>query len=126
MFNSITLKHERKINKMKPISDFRDHPALKYNERKLVFVIKYSTRPELYLFTEKEVKRILPIKLQYTNIGDPYKKLARFIFCNEDEEDSMDINPNDLQDLVNMVQSIGVELLVPKELISYLDEDEKD
>ena len=110
---------------MKPISDFRDHPALKYNERKLVFVIKYSTRPELYLFTEKEVKRILPIKLQYTNIGDPYKKLARFIFCNEEEEeDSMDINPNDLQDLVNMVQSIGVELAVPKELISYIDEDE--
>jgi len=112
---------------MKPISDFRDHPALKYNERKLVFVIEYPPRPKLYLFTEKEVKRILPIKLQYTNIGDPYKKLARFIFCNEEEEeDSMDINPNDLQDLVNMVQSIGVELLVPKELISYIDEDEED
>jgi len=112
---------------MKPISNFRDHQALKYNEKRSVFVIEYPPRPKLYLFTEKEVTRILPIKLQYTNVGDPYEKLARFIFCNEEEEeDSMDINPNDLQDLVNMVQSIGVELLVPKELISYIDEDEED
>jgi len=103
---------------MKPISNFRDHQALKYNEKKSVFVIKYSTRPELYLFTEKEVTRILPMKLQYTNVGDPYKKLARFTFSNGEEEDSIDIYPDDLQDLVNMVQSIGVELVVPKELIS--------
>lgn len=106
---------------MKPISNFRDHPALKYDEQKSVFVIKYSIRSELYLYTEKEVKRILPLGLEYSNIGEPYKELVRFVFLNEEEEDYLDISPDDLQGLVNMLKSIGLDLKIPDRLCRYLD-----
>ena len=106
---------------MKPISNFRDHPALKYDDQRAVFVIKYSTRPELYLYTEKEVKRILPLGLSYDNLGDPYKELVLFKFRNEDEEDSMKIDPRDLQDLVNMMKSMGFDCISPERFARYLD-----
>lgn len=106
---------------MKPINNFRDHPALKYDEQKSVFVIKYSTRPEMYLYTEKEVKRITPIAIKYTNIGEPYKELARFVFLNEDEEDSIDIDPNNLQNLGNMLYSTGLMLPIPSRFARYLE-----
>lgn len=106
---------------MKPISNFRDHPALKYDEQRAVFVIKHSIRSELYLYTEKEVKRILPLGLEYNNIGEPYKELVRFNFMSEGDKDSIDIDPNDLQDLVNMVKSIGFECISPERFAKYLD-----
>lgn len=106
---------------MKPISNFRNHPALKYDEQRAVFVIKYSTRPEMYLYTEKEVKRILPVAIDYTNIGEPYRELVRFVFLNEGEEDYLDIDPNDLQDLDNTLHSIGSMLPIPSRFAKYLD-----
>jgi hypothetical protein len=117
---------------MKPISNFRDHPALKYDEQRAVFVIKHSVRSELYLYTEKEVKRIIPLGLEYTNIGEPYAELVRFNFSstqesslgmNENEEDSLDIDPNDLQDLVNMMKSMGFECISPERFARYLDDE---
>lgn len=107
---------------MKPISNFRDHPARKYDEQRAVFVIKYSTRPEMYLYTEKEVKQIIPKTIIDTNVGEPYKELARLVFLNEgEEEDSIDIDPNDLQDLSNMLYSIGLMLPIPSRFAIYLD-----
>lgn len=72
---------------MKPISNFRDHPALKYDEQKSVFTMDCSSIPELFLYTEKEVKRIIPVSITHSNIGEPYKELVQFIFTNEEEED---------------------------------------
>jgi hypothetical protein len=106
---------------MKPITNFRDHPALKYDEQKSIFTIKYSTRSEIYLYTEKEVKRIIPVAITDTNIGEPYQELARFVFLNEDEVDSIDIDPDDLQDLGNMLHSIDSLLPIPDKFTRYLD-----
>ena len=108
---------------MKPINNFRDHPALKYDKQRAVFVIKHSVRSELYLYTDEEVKRILPLGLKYNNVGDPYKELVQFNFMNEGEEDSIDIDPNDLQDLVNMMKFLGFECISPERFARYLDDE---
>ena len=102
---------------MKPINNFRNHKALKYDEQKSVFVIK----SEIYLSNSKEVKRILPLSIKVTNVGEPYKELVEFNFTNEGEEDYIKIDPNNLQDLVNMLKSIELDLYIPDRLCRYLD-----
>jgi len=106
---------------MKPVTNFHDHPALRYDEQITVFVIKHSVKPELYLYTDEEVKRILPLGLSYDNVGDPYKELVLFKFMNESKEDYIKIDPNDLQDLVNILKLIGVDFLIPERFNCYLD-----
>jgi hypothetical protein len=111
---------------MKPINNFRDHPALKYDESKTIIVInsKYSS-PEMYLVTDKDVVGITPIEVQHTNIGEPYRDLARFIFRidREKEDDSIDIDPNDLQDLINMFKGLEwtSDIDITERLSRYLD-----
>lgn len=107
---------------MKPINNFRNHRALKYDEQKSVFVIK----PEIYLSNSKEVKRILPLSIKTTNVGEPYRELVEFNFTTEGEEDYIKIDPNDLQDLVNMLKSIGLDLPIPDRLCRYLESYEDD
>ena len=81
---------------MKPINNFRNHRVLKYDEQKSVFVINHSTRPEIYLSNSKDVKRILPLSIKTTNVGEPYRELVEFNFTTEGEEDYIKIDPNDL------------------------------
>ena len=111
---------------MKPINNFRNHRGLKHDEQKSVFVIKHSTRPEIYVSNSEEVNRILPLSIKRTAVGEPYKELVEFNFINEEEEDYIKINPNDLQDLVNMLKSVGLDLPIPEELNKYLDSYEDD
>ena len=102
---------------MKPINNFRNHNALKYDEQKSVFVI----RPEIYLPNSREVKRMLPFSIKVTNVGEPYKELVEFNFSNEGEEDYIKIDPNELQDLVDMLKSIELNLHIPDRLCRYLN-----
>ena len=111
---------------MKPINNFRNHKALKHDEQKSVFVIKHSTRPEIYLSSSREVKRILPLSIERTNVGEPYRELVKFNFTNEGEEDYIKVDLNDLQDLVNMLKSVWLDLPIPDSLCRYLDSYEDD
>ena len=106
---------------MKPINNFRNHKVLKHDEQKSIFVIKHSTRPEIYLSNSKEVKRILPLSIKVTNVGEPYKELVEFNFTIEGEEDYIKIDPNNLQDLVNMLKSVELDLPIPEKFDKYLD-----
>ena len=106
---------------MKPINKFRSHRALKHDEQKSVFVI----RPEIYLSSSEEVNKILPLSIKRTTVGEPYKELVEFNFI-IDEEEYIKIDPNDLQDLVNMLKSIGLDLPIPDNLYRYLDSYEDD
>lgn len=106
---------------MKPINNFRNHRALKYDEQQTIFVVKHSTRPEIYLSNSREVKRILPLSIERTNIGEPFRELVKFNFINEEKEDYMRVDTDDLQDLVNMLKSIGLDLPIPDRLCRYLD-----
>ena len=107
---------------MKPINNFRNHRALKHDEQKSVFVI----RPEIYVSNSEGVNKILPLSIKTTNVGEPYKELVEFNFINEEEEDYIKIDPNDLQDLVNMLKSIELNLHIPDRLCRYLDSYEDD
>jgi len=113
---------------MKPIKNFTNHPSLKYDSVKYIFAIRRPhNESELYLFTEKSVKRIIPIFAQSTNIGKPYHRLARFYFhysCilpEYREEESIDIDLEDLSDLIIMLLEIGINLPLDKELQKYID-----
>ena len=97
---------------MKPIHSFRDHPSLKYDVRKSVFVIE----KKLYLYTEESVRRILPTKVKMTTMGEPFCKLAKFIFVDGEEEDSIDLDIEDVFNLVLMCGVVGMKLPVSKEL----------
>lgn len=107
---------------MKPINNFRNHRALKHDEQKSVFVI----RPEIYLSNSREVKRILPLSIKVTNVGEPYKELVEFNFTTEGEEDYIKIDPNELQDLVDMLMSIELNLPISDRLCKYLNSYEDD
>ena len=111
---------------MRPINNFRNHRVLKHDEQKSVFVIKHSIRPEIYLSNSEEVNRILPLSIKVTNVGEPYKELVEFNFTTEGEEEYIKIDPNELQDLVNMLRSVGLDLPVPDSLCRYLDSYEDD
>ncbi len=115
---------------MKPIENFTAHPSLKYDPVKYIFAIRRPhNESELYLFTEKSVRKIIPIKAGFTNIGEPYHKLARFYFnytCvlpEYREEESIDIGLDDLPDLIIMLMDIGIDLPLDKELQKYIDND---
>ena len=101
---------------MKPIHNFRDHPSLKYDVRKSVFAIEQK----LYLYNEESVTRILPVKIQRTTMGDPFRELARFVFVVREEEELIDIAMVDVFNLVSMCAAIGVKLPVSQEFEKLL------
>ena len=70
------------MNTTPVITNFRDHPSLRYDDCKLVFKIDDKT----YLISEKAVRQIIPKSIFLTNIGEPYKSLVRltFVFVDED------------------------------------------
>jgi hypothetical protein len=94
---------------MKPVSNYRDHPTLKYNCQQFVFAIKQK----MYLLTEDCVVGIIPLSLDYTNIGEPYVELIRFSFeiVEKAEVETLDIDPKNMPDLIAMCASIGIELV---------------
>lgn len=107
---------------MKPIKNFTDHPSLKYDPVQYIFITNENL---VYLFTEKIVQRIHPINAVYTNIGEPYHKLARlsflYFYCPRKEEGSIDIDLDDLPGLIDMLQAVSLELPLNKELQKYID-----
>lgn len=111
---------EEKI--MKPVKNFTNHPSLKYDSDKYIFITNENS---VYLFTEKIVQRIHPISAIYTNIGEPYRKLARinflYYYCPRKEEESIDIDLADLPSLLKMLQAVGLDLPLDKELQKYMD-----
>ena len=121
----VTIKNQEELI-MKPINNFRNHKALKHDEQLAIFVIKHSTRPEICLLNSREVKRILPLSIKETNIGEPYKELVQFNFTNEGEEDYIKVDPNDLQDLVNMLKAVELDLSIPNSFCRYLNSYEDD
>ncbi len=57
----------------KVLTNFRDHPSLRYNDPQSVFKID----DKVYLISEDVVRQILPQSVTATNISEPYQKLVR-------------------------------------------------
>lgn len=115
---------------MKPIKNFTNHPSLKYDSVQYIFTIKEFNKEGVYLVTERGVKRIIPESAQSTNIGEPYHGLARFYFHYphpynlKEQDDSTDIDLEDLPNLIIMLVEIGIDLPLDKELQKYIDNEE--
>lgn len=106
---------------MKPIKNFTDHPGMKYDSTKYVF-----TTGKLHLLTEEEVKEIVPVRAVCTNMGDPFRQLARFIYLLGQEEGCVDISFRGVIELKAMCKSIGFELPLDKDLQKHIDRLEED
>lgn len=74
--------------------------------------------------TEQEVVEIYPDnEIKETNIGEPYQILIRFSYRSrfKDEFDSIDIDPGDLQNLVEILEYISDgEVFISESLQKYL------
>jgi hypothetical protein len=87
----------------KVLTNFRDHPSLRFDDPKSVFKID----DKVYLIREGEVSRIIPVKVVDTNIDEPYKDLVRFYFYEDDGTqwlEGIDFAPEDeeaLRQLIN-------------------------
>lgn len=108
---------------MKPISNFRGHPTLKYEEQKTLIVTEESNNPELCLITNKGVALITPEKVSFINIGEPYLEFLRFEFSYDKywlhgdgygSTDSIDLDSSDLMELEEMLKIIEYFLLPAK------------
>lgn len=98
------------------IHNFRDHPNLKYDLRQSVFVIEQK----LYVYNEESVRRILPVKIQRTTMGEPFRELARFVFLIGEDEESIDVDVDDVFNLVSMCEAINIKLPVSQEFEKLL------
>ena len=80
----------------KVLTNFRDHPSLRYDDPQSVFKID----DKVYLISEGVVRQIIPAHIAHTNIGEPYAKLVRlyFLFADDDTvkleyEECIDLAP---------------------------------
>lgn len=105
------------MTQLKPIQNFRDHPSLQYDSHQSIFTIKQK----LYLHTEQYIRRIIPVKIQRTTIGDPFRELARFVFVIGGNEDSTNLDMVDVLNLVLMCKAIDIDLPVSQEFEKLLE-----
>jgi hypothetical protein len=68
----------------KVLTNFRDHPTLRFDDLKSVFKID----DKVYLISEGVVRQILPRQLLNINTGKPYGVLTRFYFVFADDSGS--------------------------------------
>ena len=89
----------------KVFENYRYHPALQYDSLKLVFKLG----KKVYLIDDKTAHQIIPKSVTQTNIGDPYKDLARldFVFANNPNDkygECVDFDINLKEDLKTLLQ----------------------
>jgi hypothetical protein len=70
----------------KVLTNFRDHPSLRYDDPQSVFKID----DKVYLIKEDVVRQIRPLSIRHTNLGEPYAKLVRLNYFFAAEEHLFD------------------------------------
>jgi hypothetical protein len=116
----LPLTDERaEISKIAPIPAFSDHPSLKGRFVELL----YSMGNCFYLANQVELVRIFPQRLDYGNLGDPYRELARLAYSVYPDDQSLQILEIEIVDAVRLAQFIGtsVGFCVDPELIGHPD-----
>lgn len=64
------------------LTNFRDHPTLRYDDLQSVFKID----GKVYLISEGVVRQITPLSIRQTNLGEPYVNLIYLFFLFADAE----------------------------------------
>lgn len=67
----------------KVFENYREHPALEYDDHELVFKID----ARVYIIRNGFINQIIPTAVRKTNIGDPYRDLCRLCFVCTDNSD---------------------------------------
>lgn len=82
---------------MKPILAFSDHPNLEQGSLEALWFYDQV----FYWSSAEGLERVIIRSLSYTNIGDPYRELARvtFTICSTMAIDSIDISTQDAAEL---------------------------
>jgi hypothetical protein len=99
----------------KVLTNFRDHPSLRYDDPQSLFKID----DKVYLISEGVVRQIMPRQMVNTNIGEPYKALTRFYFVFADDSqktymESIDFAPKHEESLRQLLEE-------PQTLMESLD-----
>jgi hypothetical protein len=101
---------------MKPIFNFLDHPILKGQSIETIYFLDGI----FYLADRVGLHRMRPIKLRYTNLGDPYRELARLDLMmygtGDIYEPSIDISMEDAARLFQRCRENGHQLNITSEL----------
>jgi hypothetical protein len=99
------------------IHDYKDHPQLKGGEHKTIYLLE----DEFYLATTTQLTKIDIDRIEYTNMGEPYRELARIYFTHlsSSRNDSIDVNIEDIADLYLYCNTTGYELSTDKKLIEH-------
>lgn len=82
------------------LSNFRDHPSLRYDDSQSVFKIDNK----VYLISEGVVRQIIPKSVQLNNIGDPYRDLVRLNYFFASESHLFDFT-----DVLNEQHQLGID-----------------
>ena len=104
--------------KIKPVENFRNHQAVKYDSWMSVFVVG----GKLCLYTQEGAEEIFPVEIVYTNLGEPFVHLARFVFvvAGEGLQQEMDVHPSDIPRLILMCETVLGEILPIAEEVKKL------
>lgn len=99
--------------RLEAIRQFADHPSLKGLNRNAIYCIDRTK----FLFVDYcFADQIWLIGLSYTNMGDPYRVLARIEFRLDDRNDSFDVDLESAVRLLRYCKQQRVPLAVSSEL----------
>lgn len=103
--------------KIKPVENFRGHRMVKHDPWMSVFAVGNK----LCLYTQDGAEEIYPVEVLYTNLGEPFVQLARFVFVVLTEgsagKEEMDVHPSDVPRLILMCKTaLGETLSVAEEV----------
>lgn len=101
--------------KIKPVENFRGHRMVKHDPLMSVFAVGNK----LCLYAQDGAEEIFPVEVVYTNLGEPFVQLARFVFVvtGEAVQKEIDVHPSEVSKLVLMCETaLGETLSVAEEV----------
>lgn len=115
---------------MKPVHNFTDHRSLKWSKQSTIYV--YDNK--FYWANPDFLAAIELTGIGYTNLGEPFRELARLRFTISPtmKNGSIDISFEDAIDVINYCKNTGYPIELAKDLLNsrefqrYLDDDEDD
>jgi hypothetical protein len=93
---------------LEPIHNFKDHDQLKYEPASVIYLLDRK----FYYADREGLQRVTLIEIGYTNMGDPFRELARLEFKSKSGSDLIDIEMADAVKLCNYCRSIGYRLSI--------------
>jgi hypothetical protein len=97
------------------IHSYSDHPSLKYDKPTVLYLLD-----DRFYFADRALHSVILYGLRYTNMGEPFRQLARLEFKIQStgRKESIDIELGDAARLTIYCQNNGHSLVVESQLAS--------